>query len=102
MAKFLIALAFIPFRSGGALAAHRGGEEGLLGKILAGEFAPDPAGLEHHDAVAHPHQFRQLAGNEDYRPPLRGQTIDQLIDLELGPDVYSARRLVEHYDMRSG
>ena len=58
------------------------------------------ASLAHDgDAVADAEQLRQIAAHHEHRFAVAGEFVDELIDLRLGTDVDTARRLIEQQDV---
>ncbi len=70
-----------------------------LQKFLASDLAVDPSLVIDDDAIAHPHDFRKLGGNQDDRHALHGRLGNQGVNLRLGADIHAARRLVEDQDL---
>ena len=61
--------------------------------------APDDApGAQHDDARRQGEQLRHLARDQEDGAPVRGQPVDEGVDLRLGADVHAARRLVQDED----
>src|SRR5690606_25703190 len=83
----------------GACGAGRGadgeGHHGVLGGVLGGQFAGDPALRHDDDPVAHAEHLGQITGDHEHRGARGRQFVDQLVDLDLRADVDAARRLVE-------
>ncbi len=64
-------------------------------------MATQLARAHHRDAMAQADQLDQFGGNDDHRAPLRGETMNQEIDVAFRADVDAARRLVEHDHARA-
>src|SRR5881296_720749 len=71
----------------------------FLRGLAARQLAGDAALAHHEDAVAQAQHLGQLRRDHDDGLALRGQRVEQLVDLGLGADVDAARRLVEEKDV---
>ena len=80
--------------------ARRQHDDGVLVHRFARHFADDAPVAHDDDAVAEPDQLRHFRRHDDHRTPLRRERGDEAIDLLLGADVDSARRLVDDDDAR--
>ena len=80
--------------------AHRRREHPLLGRLAVVEDRHLAALAHDQDAVAHGQHLGQVGADQDDRHALRGQLVDQLVDLDLGADVDAARRLIEDEHLR--
>src|SRR6266550_2430396 len=78
--------------------AGRQHDDLVLVHVLACYRADDPPRPHDHDAVANSDQFLHLGRDDDDRAPLRGEYHDELVDLFLGADVDTTRRLVDNND----
>ena len=81
---------------------HSRGEYAFLIRVLAIKAPADLPAAQNHHPVAHPHQLGQFARNQYHRLALRGQVIDQLVDLNFRADINPPRRLVEQNHLRLG
>src|ERR1700739_4979133 len=75
--------------------AGRKFHDGFLAGVLAREFRDDGALAHDQDPVAHAENLRQFRGYDDDSHALRGQPIEQLVDLSLGADGDAPRRFVQ-------
>ena len=64
------------------------------------DFADDAPAAHDDDAVAEPDQLRHFRRHDNHATPLRRERGDEAVDLLLGADVHSARRLVDDHDTR--
>jgi len=68
-------------------ASLRGQLHDLLLRGAGGQDAGEPALAHDGDAMAQPQYLRQLGGDDDDGAALRGQRVEQVVDLGLGADV---------------
>jgi len=54
------------------------------------------------EAIAHSEHLRQLARDHHHSSAGGRDLVHELVDLDLGPDVYTARGLVENEDPGAG
>jgi hypothetical protein len=83
-------------------AAHGGGEQSFLTEFPGSKQAAGVAFVEHEDAVAHAHEFGEFAADEDDGFAFRGELIDELVNLALGPHVYAAGGFIQKQQVRGG
>ena len=68
----------------------------FLAGLVSRELGDDLALVHDQNPVAHAEDFRQLRRNHQNADAALGKLAHELINLELGPDVDTARRLVEN------
>src|SRR5436190_11216845 len=68
---------------------------------VAGELGDAAAAAHDDDAVAEPHQLRQLARGDEDAEAVIGKSAQALVDLDLGADVDAARGFVEQEKLRT-
>ena len=56
--------------------------------------------MHHQDAVAQPENLFEFGGDHDDRHALLGQSVQELVDFNLGADIDAAGRLVQDEDLR--
>ena len=78
----------------------RGEHDPLLGRPVVRDLGRDPTLVEDEDPVGHRDDLGQVARDEDDPEAGRGQLRDDPVDLDLGPDVDAAGRLVEDQQPR--
>src|SRR3954469_3450877 len=74
--------------------------DGVLVRLVPGEFGREPALTQHQHPVGHPQHLREFGGDHQHGQPAGHEFVEDPVHLGLGPDVDTAGRLVDDEQLR--